>query len=147
MSLKEYVFYYCRNYRIQVELSSIVPQLTLLLPHRLRFVLVWSFYEYAVCCCVLCVCTLHCVRTWHGVISSAVACLPMKTNLSLLNNYIFINRFLRSVSDKLLYYLSENECFRGSEIEHLVAFSKHRHGFVLWFLSYGRTPFQFILRA
>lgn len=69
--------------------------------------------------------------TWHGVISSAVACLPMKTKPSLLNNYIFINRFLRSVSDKLLYYFSKNECFRGSKIEHLVAVGKHRRGFFL----------------
>lgn len=87
------------------------------------------------------------MHTWHGVISSAVACLPMKAKPSLLNSYSFINRFLRSVSDKLLYYLSENKCVRGSEIEHLVAFGQHRRGFVLRFLSYGRAPFQFTLTA
>lgn len=40
------IFCYCRNYRIPVEFSSVVPQLTLLLPLHLRFVLVWNFHKW-----------------------------------------------------------------------------------------------------
>lgn len=89
--LKEYVFCYCRNYRIQVELPSVVPQLTLLLPHHLRFVSVWNFHEWlGVLWCAMCVCYTR-AHTWHGVISSALCIfLPMKAKWSLLKRYIFI---------------------------------------------------------
>ena len=43
------VFCYCRRYRIQLGLPSVVPQLTLLLPHHSRFVLIPISWSYCVC--------------------------------------------------------------------------------------------------
>lgn len=46
------VFCCCRRYRIQLGLPSVVPQLTLLLPHHSRFVLILVSGSY--CMCAVC---------------------------------------------------------------------------------------------